>query len=305
MSNLILQSPSALSVDLPQLEQMAGYIVSSNFFGIKRKEDAITLMLLCLADGLNPIEAVRRYHIINGRPTMKSEAMLAEFQKAGGSVEWVDYSAECVTGKFIAADGSTITLTWDKAKAQRADLWGKTDTWRKYPDAMLRNRCISEAVRSVAPGVTNGIYTEDEALHMPSPEPVYGSARSPRSQPRAITPEDVLPSAGTQHTMPPALPAAPTNPRPPAPMDKFIARAKDLRLTPPAITADGKISKKGTLVLLSEVRGEEVTELPAPNDHAAWEKHLAALLAVYPEAPLEVESDLSDPFADEEERAGS
>lgn len=293
MSSLVLQSPSSLAVDLPQLEQMAGYIVSSNFFGIKRKEEAITLMLLCLADGLNPIEAVRRYHIINGRPTMKSEAMLAEFQKAGGSVEWIEYGAECVTGKFTSKDGSAITLTWDKAKAQKADLWGKTDTWRKYPDAMLRNRCISEAIRSVAPGVTNGIYTEDEALHMPAPEPGYGQARPQRSQPRAIAPsepqrpEDVLP----------AIPAAPLKP---APINQFIARAKELKLTPPAITGEDKISKKGTLILLSEVRGEEVTELPVPNDHAAWEKHLEALLAVYPDGPVPAD-DMADPFEDEED----
>ena len=290
MSNLVLQgvgnppvATSAMAINLPQLEQMAGYIVSSNFFGIKRKEEAITLMLLCLADGLNPIEAVRRYHIINGRPTMKSEAMLAEFQKAGGSVKWVVYGPECVTGEFLSADGSAITLTWDKAKAAKADLWGKTDTWRKYPDAMLRNRCISEAIRAVAPGVTNGIYTEDEAIHMPPP------VASNHSQ-------EVRQFTNAPAALPPAPPKVP-------PLKRFIERAGQLSLKPPAVTPDGKLSKTGALPLLCEIYGTEVTTLSAPEDHAAWEGHLAALLAVYPEAPADRPQppieELSDPFADE------
>jgi len=49
----------------------------SRLFGITAPEQAYTLMLLCESEGLNPIEALRRYHIIQGRPAMRADTMLA------------------------------------------------------------------------------------------------------------------------------------------------------------------------------------------------------------------------------------
>jgi len=47
------------------------------------------------------------------------------------------------------------------AMAERAGLAGR-DNWRKYPRAMMRNRVISEGIRSVWPAVISGIYTPEE-----------------------------------------------------------------------------------------------------------------------------------------------
>ena len=110
-------------------------------------------MLLCDAEGLHPIEAVKRYHIFDGRISMRSDAMLADFQKSKGRVEWTkDTATECeaiFSHPVHYPKGKAVSFTWDDA--QRAALTGK-DNWKKYPSSMLRARVITNGIRMVLPG---------------------------------------------------------------------------------------------------------------------------------------------------------
>jgi len=75
-------------VPYQQLERMATTVAKSGLFGMKTPEQALSLMLLSQAEGIHPMIAVRDYHIIQGRPSLKTDTMLARFQAAGGKVEW-------------------------------------------------------------------------------------------------------------------------------------------------------------------------------------------------------------------------
>ena len=152
---------------------MAEAIAKSGLFGIRTADQALALGLLCQAEGRHPAEAARDYHVIQGRPTLKADAMLARFQHAGGRVEWTTYTDESVTGVFSHAQGGTLTLTWDVERAKKAGLMSR-DTWKAYTRQMLRARVISEAIRTVLPGVLSGCYTDDEIRSIPpDPVPVY------------------------------------------------------------------------------------------------------------------------------------
>ncbi len=72
------------------IERMSQVVVKSGLFGIKTPDQAMSLMLLCQAEGMSPVIAVRDYHIIQGRPALKADAMLARFQSAGGKVRWTE-----------------------------------------------------------------------------------------------------------------------------------------------------------------------------------------------------------------------
>ena len=144
-----------------EIEQMATSIVASKLFGINNKDQAISLMLLCQAEGLHPVIAARDYHLIQGRPALKADAMLARFQAAGGSVTWKEYTDEQVTGVFTHPQGGTLELGWSLAQAKRIGIANK-DNWSKYPRAMLRARTISEGIRAVFPGCVVGVYTPEE-----------------------------------------------------------------------------------------------------------------------------------------------
>lgn len=154
---------------LDELERLANYMAKSNLFGIKTPDQAVSLMALCQAEGLHPAVAARDYHIVQGRPTLKADAMLSRFQQAGGKVEWKEYTDKAVTGIFSHPQGGKIEISWTIEMAKNANLTGK-DVWRQYPRQMLRARVISEGIRTVYPGVAVGIYTPEEAQDFEEPE---------------------------------------------------------------------------------------------------------------------------------------
>lgn len=148
-------------IPIGDVRQMAEVASKSKMFGFKNPEEAMAIMLLCQAENLHPYIAMRDFHCIQGRPALKTDAMLARFQQAGGKVDWKTYTDEEVTGVFSHPQGGSLTVTWTMRQAKQIGLAGK-DNWRNYPRAMLRARCISEGIRSVYPGCVVGVYSVEE-----------------------------------------------------------------------------------------------------------------------------------------------
>jgi len=147
---------------LEVLEKVSEYIINSGLFGIKNKAQAITLMLLSQSEGIHPVRAVMEYYIIQGKPSLRADAMLARFQKAGGRVIWHELTDQRAKATFEHPQGGKVTIEWDIERARKANLVKPGSSWEKYPRAMLRARVISEGVRTVFPGVTTGLYTPEE-----------------------------------------------------------------------------------------------------------------------------------------------
>ena len=151
------------------MQQMAEVAAGSKMFGFKNTQEAMAIMLLCQAENLHPAVAMRDYHVIQNRPTLKADAMLARFQQAGGTVNWKGYTDEKVTGLFSHPAGGTLELSWTLAQAQAIGIANK-DNWKNYPRAMLRARVISEGIRSVFPGCVVGVYTPEEVQDFEPPK---------------------------------------------------------------------------------------------------------------------------------------
>ncbi len=165
---------------------MAQTITKGGLFPqFKSPEQTLSLMLLCQAKGLHPMQAVERYDIVQGRPAMKAQAMQAAFQAEGGKVQFHQSDDTMCDATFSHPAGGSLRLQWDLARANAAGVTNK-DTWRKHPGQMLRARCVSEGVRAVLPGVVLGIYTPEETADF---EPL------PPAPPRDVTPV-------TQHDAP-------------------------------------------------------------------------------------------------------
>lgn len=161
---IVPYTPASQLVPFNDVERMAKAMASSGLFGFNRPEQALAMMLIAQAEGLHPAIAARDYHIINGKPTLKADAMLARFMSSGGKVEWLELTEEVVSARFTHPSGGSAVITWDMAMAKRAGL--DTPTWKKYPRQMLRSRVVSEGVRTVNPGSVVGVYTEDEVVNM-------------------------------------------------------------------------------------------------------------------------------------------
>lgn len=156
-----------------EVEKMANSIAKSRLFGMKTIEEAVALMLIAQAEGRHPASAAVDYHIIQGRPALKADAMLARFISAGGKVEWHKYEPTIVEATFSHPQGGTIRFAWTIEDAKRIGLAGK-DNWKNYPRAMLRARVISEGIRTVFPGVSVGMYTPEEVQDFDAPKTVRG-----------------------------------------------------------------------------------------------------------------------------------
>jgi hypothetical protein len=153
------------TVSVTDIEKMATAVAKSGLFGVRTPDQAMSLMLIAQAEGLHPAIAARDYHIIQGRPSLKSDALLARFQANGGKIEWVEYTDQAVAAKVSHPQGGTVEIRWSYQMAERAGLT-KNPTWRQYPRQMLRARVISEGVRAVFPGVAVGVYTSEEVQDM-------------------------------------------------------------------------------------------------------------------------------------------
>lgn len=195
--------PAGMS--LPDVKEMANAVVRSGLFpALKTPDAAVTLMMLCQAEGLHPIMALRRYHIIQGQPAMKSDALLGEFQKRGGRVRWVRSDNEVCEAVFMSpgVDGEA-PVRWTIDDATRIGLT-KKDNWQNYPRAMLRARVVSEGVRMTMPEIIAGIPTSEEAQDLP---PIaYTPPAQPEQAPQA--PERPRVDPATLKTLIEALKAA-------------------------------------------------------------------------------------------------
>jgi len=155
-------------VPINEIQTMAEVAAKSKMFGFKNTEEAMAIMLLCQAENLHPAIAMRDFHVIQGRPALKADAMLARFQQAGGKVDWKEYTDDVVTGLFSHPQGGTLEVTWTLAKAKLIGIANK-DNWKNYSRAMLRARCVSEGIRSVYPGCVVGVYTPEEVADFAPP----------------------------------------------------------------------------------------------------------------------------------------
>tara|TARA_R110002020_G_scaffold15153_1_gene54087 strand:- start:1411 stop:2202 length:792 start_codon:yes stop_codon:yes gene_type:complete len=168
----------AVRYSMSELEQMARVMSASRMFGFKNPEEAVSLMLMAQAEGKHPAKAAQEYHIIQGRPTLKADAMLARFQSAGGVVEWESMTDDMVSAYFSHPTScpKPVLVDWTMERATTAKLTGK-DNWTKYPRQMLKARVISEGVRMTFPGVTVGLYTPEEVMQFDDDKPEMLTAK--------------------------------------------------------------------------------------------------------------------------------
>lgn len=176
-------------IPVKDVQVMAMAIAKSGLFGLKTSDQALALMLIAQAEGLHPAIAARDYHIIQGRPALKADAMLSRYLESGGKVQWHDYTDSKVSATFSHPAGGTIKIDWDMPRAKRAGL-GEKDIWKKYPRQMLRARVLSEGIRATNPGCNQGFYTPEEVQDF---EPINVTPIAEQTDPEPQPPPEEKP----------------------------------------------------------------------------------------------------------------
>ena len=174
MSNSPIHFYNSVS-SIEAIEKVGVAIAKSGMFGVERVEQGFILALQCFTEGLPPMELCKRYHLIQGKLSMRADAMLALYRERGGRVKWVKYDADAAQGEWTF-EGQTQNISYTANDAKLAGMLpAKGGGWAKFPAEMLRARCISKSVRMLCPEVVTGTYTPDEVegeyIKAPQPQP--------------------------------------------------------------------------------------------------------------------------------------
>jgi hypothetical protein len=279
---------------IEDMTRLASAVAASKLFGMQSPEQALVLMAICQSEGKSPIQATKIYHIINGRPSMRADAMQAEFQARGGEIEFHQRDESACEATFSWGKTS-VTVKWTMAMASAAGLTAKGGPWKTAPRSMLHARCVSEGVRAVMPGVVAGIYTPEEIEDIPAIE----------GQAAADTPRPIAPPQPPRAAIPAKAAApAPRTPAPPPDWDpqvEFVKLAVEKGLD--IMNAEGKPSGAKCREILCAIYGTTNAEMPPTK--ALWESALKALQVYQVPGPgpamgntPDSEDDLEDPFKD-------
>jgi hypothetical protein len=171
---------------------------------------ANVMLLMGLAHQIDiaPMMVFNKVAVINGKPAMSSELMLALLNRSGkirGTVRyrWIGTegrpdrgciaSATCsVTGENV--DGQPITMALAESSG-----WLRNPLWKSMPDTMLRHRAAAWMIRQYWPDVLMGLQEENEVRDIEAvgvtnqggPLPAQERLRQLRAnEPRDVTPTE-------------------------------------------------------------------------------------------------------------------
>ncbi len=268
------------------LERIAAIIAKSGMGGFKTPEQATVAMLLALAEGIPLGRVIHEYHVINGRLSLRSECMLARFQKAGGAVEYLVHNDTEVSLTASHPKGGALTVVWTIERARKAGLTSNP-TWTKHPAAMLTARAVAEAVRAVYPACLSGILAEEEAEEVGANEaqlPAFGSRRTRGNGSNGadirLTPARPVAASEPEPVTLTVVPEAPT-PRPPEadlghPLDETLGGLNQDKLTAfllkTGIIAEGQTYKWCGPTITRRIQ----KQLPSFLKAAGFEEELAS-----------------------------
>lgn len=153
--------------DASEAMTIAAQLVASRLLpaGIQTPEAAFAIIATGRELGLTMMQALRSIHIIKGKPTLSADLILALVKRSAvcKRFQLVNTTHEIAT-YATHRDGEDATeMSFTIQQAQRACLIGN-ENWKKYPEAMLRARCIAALARAVYPDVVLGIYETDEMV---------------------------------------------------------------------------------------------------------------------------------------------
>jgi len=163
-------------------------LAQSGMFGIQNAAAGFVVAATCFQQGISLMEFTRTYHIVEGRPSMRADAMLAEFRKLGGKHRILSNTVDKAAVE-MEFEGQQIKFEYTMDDARRTGDCFKGDgktlkhTWVKRPDDMLWARVVSRAIRKICPEICAGVYT---------PEEVSDFEPGPSKREQAITPEDAV-----------------------------------------------------------------------------------------------------------------
>jgi len=136
------------------------------------KEKILTITQYGRELGMDPMTAINSISIVSGKMVIGAAMLGALLKRKGYEYIWTKDWVEEGDGRIITElEILWMSKTLNREMSQKFKISWKElqiaglterDTYKKYPKFMMRNRCMSAAVRAVAPEILLGLYTVEE-----------------------------------------------------------------------------------------------------------------------------------------------
>jgi len=117
--------------------------------------------------GLQPLQSMQSIAVINGRPSIWGDVMLA-LVRSSGLLEAIneDVTESKAVCTIKRRGEQEVVREFSLQDAKQAGLTGKQGPWSQYPKRMLQMRARAFALRDVFPDVLRGVHVAEEAQDM-------------------------------------------------------------------------------------------------------------------------------------------
>lgn len=139
--------------------------------------------------GLKPLQAMQNLAIINGRPSLWGDAVIA-LVRASPLCEFVIESDDghTATCRVKRRGEPEQSRTFGMEDAKTAGLQGKSGPWTQYPKRMRQMRARAFALRDVFPDVLRGLPVAEELMDTPAERHMGPVDEVPKTQAPATLP---------------------------------------------------------------------------------------------------------------------
>lgn len=262
---------SGIAGALPEALAAGKVIIDSGFGPKDCKGPASIVVAVAMGArlGLDPFTAIHGIAVVNGRPSLFGDALLAvcqnhpdwqDFEETWSGQKYNDdFTAHCTV---MRKNRKPKTETFSVADAKKAGLWGKAGPWSAQPQRMMMMRARAFALRGAFGDALAGFHAreemDDEPVDVTATATVRQEPRPARRRtidttsetaaPAAVEPE---PTAGPATTATAEAPAAGQNAEQPAAEAKTLgehladAQAKPEPTTARCQDATAALMKRG------------------------------------------------------------
>lgn len=152
--------------------------------GFKTPETCFVAIMAGAELGLPPFQSLQSFAIINNRPTLWGDALVAVVRTNGFTLrEWYEGEGDTLTAFCEVTrpdNGDTAEASFSVDDAKTAGLWKKSGPWTSNPKRMLKMRARAFAIRDGAADVLRGFQIREEVED-------YDTAALPVEEKRAGT----------------------------------------------------------------------------------------------------------------------
>jgi hypothetical protein len=134
--------------------------------GIDKAEQIMVAIMAGAELGLAPFQSLQSFAVVNGRPTLWGDGLLAVVRGRGVKVrEWLEGEGDAMVAHCECTrpdNGEQIYRTFTVGDAKKAGLWGKSGPWQQYPKRMLQMRARALSLRDGCADMLRGIQVREE-----------------------------------------------------------------------------------------------------------------------------------------------